>query len=109
MGAASATYPARPRPAQASAKREGAGPFTIRVAANDIGTGARAVLTQIAAATLDVPLDRIRVEIGDSAFGEAPVAGGSAGTSSWGSAVVKACRELRVAGDDEVFVDTRNE
>jgi xanthine dehydrogenase YagR molybdenum-binding subunit len=37
------------------------------------------------------------------------VAGGSAGTSSWGSAVVKACRELRVAGGHEVFVDTKNE
>jgi xanthine dehydrogenase YagR molybdenum-binding subunit len=109
MGVASATYPARRRPSQASAKRESDGSFTIRVAANDIGTGARTVLTQIAAETLDVPLDRVRVEIGDSAFGEAPVAGGSAGTSSWGSAVVKACRELRVADDDEVFVDTKNE
>jgi xanthine dehydrogenase YagR molybdenum-binding subunit len=109
MGVASATYPARRRPSQASAKREGDGTFTIRVAANDIGTGARTVLTQIAAETLDVPLERINVEIGDSAFGEAPVAGGSAGTSSWGSAVVKACRELRVAGGHEVFVDTKNE
>jgi len=109
MGVAAATYPARRRPSQAAAKRESDGSFTIRVAANDIGTGARTVLTQIAAETLEVPLDRIRVEIGDSAFGEAPVAGGSAGTSSWGSAVVKACRELRVANDEEVFVDTKNE
>jgi xanthine dehydrogenase YagR molybdenum-binding subunit len=109
MGVASATYPARRRPSQASARREPDGTFTVRVAANDIGTGARTVLTQIAAETLEVPLEQVRVEIGDSAFGEAPVAGGSAGTSSWGSAVVKACRQLRVSDEDEVHVDTENE
>jgi xanthine dehydrogenase YagR molybdenum-binding subunit len=36
------------------------------------------------------------------------LAGGSMGTSSWGAAVVKACRELRT-GKDEVHVDTRRE
>jgi xanthine dehydrogenase YagR molybdenum-binding subunit len=109
MGVASSTYPARRRPSQAHAKRNADGTFTVKVGATDIGTGARTVLAQIAAEVLEVDLDRIRIEIGDSDFGNAPVAGGSAGTSSWGSAVVKACRALRVSDDDEVFVDTTGE
>jgi xanthine dehydrogenase YagR molybdenum-binding subunit len=47
----------------------------------------------------------VGVEIGDSAFGQAMVAGGSMGTSSWGTAVLEACRRLQ-AGEDEVHVDT---
>jgi xanthine dehydrogenase YagR molybdenum-binding subunit len=109
MGVASSTYPARRRPSQARAKRNGDGTFTVQVGATDIGTGARTVMAQIAAEVLEVPLDRVHIEVGDSDFGNAPVAGGSAGTSSWGSAVVKACRSLRVSDDDEVFVDTSDE
>jgi xanthine dehydrogenase YagR molybdenum-binding subunit len=104
-GVASSTYPARRRPSTARARRESDGSYTIELAAVDIGTGARTVLTQIAADALEVPLDRVRVRIGDSAFGQAQLAGGSMGTSSWGAAVVKACRLLRT-GRDEVTVDT---
>jgi xanthine dehydrogenase YagR molybdenum-binding subunit len=109
MGVATSTYPARKRPSQARARRNGDGTFTIQVGATDIGTGARTVMAQIAAEVLEVELDRIHIEIADSDFGNAPVAGGSAGTSSWGSAVVKACRELRTGRDDEVFVDTEDD
>jgi xanthine dehydrogenase YagR molybdenum-binding subunit len=108
MGVASSTYPARKRASQARARRNGDGTFTIEVGATDIGTGARTVMAQIAAEVLEVELDRIDIRIADSAFGQAPVAGGSAGTSSWGTAVVKACRELR-AGKDEAFVDTEED
>jgi xanthine dehydrogenase YagR molybdenum-binding subunit len=104
-GVASSTYPARRRPSTAHARRESDESYTIELAAVDIGTGARTVLTQIAADALEVRLDRVRVRIGDSAFGQAQLAGGSMGTSSWGAAVVKACRLLR-AGRDEVTVDT---
>jgi xanthine dehydrogenase YagR molybdenum-binding subunit len=108
-GVAAATYPARRRPSTAFARAETDGTFTIRVGATDIGTGARTVLAQLAADTLEVPLEQIRIEIGDSDFGAAPVAGGSTGTASWGSAVVKACRALRARPADEVFVDTEDE
>jgi myo-inositol 2-dehydrogenase/D-chiro-inositol 1-dehydrogenase len=40
-------------------------------------------------------VERVRVEIGDSALPRAGLAGGSMGTASWGTAVVKACRALR--------------
>jgi xanthine dehydrogenase YagR molybdenum-binding subunit len=51
----------------------------------------------------------VRVEVGDSAFPAAPVAGGSAGTASWGTAVVRACRRLAESGEDEAHADTADE
>jgi xanthine dehydrogenase YagR molybdenum-binding subunit len=81
----------------------------VQVAATDIGTGARTALTQIAADALEVAPDRVRVEVGDSAFGQAPVAGGSAGTASWGTAVHRACRQLVESGREEARVDTTEE
>ena len=93
-GVAGSTFPARRRPSQATARAEPDGSFTVRIAASDIGTGARTALSQIAADALEAPVARVRVEIGDSAMGPAWLAGGSMGTASWGSAVVKACRAL---------------
>jgi xanthine dehydrogenase YagR molybdenum-binding subunit len=60
-GVAAATYPARRRPSQALARREADGTFVVRIAAADIGTGARTALTQIAADALGVDVQRVRV------------------------------------------------
>ena len=95
MGVAASTYPAYQMPSQAAVRARHDGDFVVRIAAADIGTGARTVLTQIAADALEVPLERVVVKVGDSAFPRASVAGGSAGTASWGTAVVLACRSLR--------------
>src|SRR3712207_7950265 len=48
------SYPAYQSPSQASVRAEADGTYTVRVAAADIGTGARTVLTQIAADALGV-------------------------------------------------------
>jgi xanthine dehydrogenase YagR molybdenum-binding subunit len=115
-GVASSTYPARRRPSTARARYEPNRGYTIQIAAADIGTGARTALKQIAADALEVRLEQIDMQLGDSDFGTAMIAGGSMGNASWGSAVVKACRELRARmiaeGPDapaEVEVDTRDE
>jgi xanthine dehydrogenase YagR molybdenum-binding subunit len=109
-GVAASTYPARRRPAKAFARRESADRYVVRIAAADIGTGARTALTQIAADALGVPIDAVLVEVGDSGFPTAPVAGGSMGTASWGSAVVKACEELRRnPAQREALADTRKD
>ncbi len=92
-GVAASTYPARRQPSRATAVARDGG-FVVRIAAADIGTGARTVLTQIAAETLGTSVDRVRVELGDSDLPRASLAGGSIGTASWGSAVVKACEDL---------------
>ncbi|HVT70659.1 MAG TPA: molybdopterin cofactor-binding domain-containing protein, partial [Trebonia sp.] len=70
------------------------GGFEVRIAAADIGTGARTVLGEIAASVLGVDAARVRVVLGYSALPDAPLAGGSMGTSSWGSAVAAACEAL---------------
>ena len=104
-GVAASTYPARRRPSTANVRITGDG-FEVRIAASDIGTGARTALTEIAARALSVPADQVRVELGDSALPAAPLAGGSMGTASWGSAVVKACEDLLKNGGTEGTADT---
>jgi xanthine dehydrogenase YagR molybdenum-binding subunit len=100
-GVAASTYPARRRPAQAEARVDREGRYTVLIDASDIGTGARTVLTQIAADALRIPLERVTLEIGDTMLPRAPGAGGSMGTSSWGTAVYEACRALRRRIDEE--------
>jgi xanthine dehydrogenase YagR molybdenum-binding subunit len=92
-GVAASTYPARRLPSRATAVARDGG-FVVRIAAADLGTGARTVLAQIAAEALGTSPDRVRVELGDSDLPRAWLAGGSMGTASWGSAVVKACEDL---------------
>jgi xanthine dehydrogenase YagR molybdenum-binding subunit len=118
-GVASSTYPSYLRACEASARAEPDGSYVVRVNATDIGTGARTVLTQIAADALGVAPERVLVQIGDSALPPAGVAGGSMGTSSWGTGVAKACAALwkRIeesggsvpAGGIEVSVNTEDE
>ncbi|GFM95444.1 hypothetical protein Sfulv_02550 [Streptomyces fulvorobeus] len=94
-GVASATYPVLVSPSTASAHAAPDGSYRIRTNATDIGTGARTVLAQIAAAALDTSVDGVTVEIGNSDLPRAPLAGGSSGTASWGWAVHKAATALR--------------
>ncbi|MFC9246137.1 xanthine dehydrogenase family protein molybdopterin-binding subunit [Streptomyces sp. NPDC057136] len=93
-GVASATYPVLVVPSTASAHAAPDGSYRIRTNATDIGTGARTVLAQIAAAALDTPVENVAVEIGSSDLPNAPLAGGSSGTASWGWAVHKAATAL---------------
>jgi xanthine dehydrogenase YagR molybdenum-binding subunit len=97
-GVAASTYPARRLPSSAVATAEN-GEFRVRIAAADIGTGARTMLTGLAAAALGAPADRVHVEVGDSSLPQASLAGGSMGTASWGTAVVQACEALLKNGD----------
>ncbi|MFB7545337.1 xanthine dehydrogenase family protein molybdopterin-binding subunit [Streptomyces zaomyceticus] len=93
-GVAASTYPYLLSPSSASAHAAPDGSHLVRLAATDIGTGARTVLARIAAEALDVPMASVRVELGSSALPTASLAGGSSGTSSWGWAVHKACTAL---------------
>ncbi|WP_149549113.1 xanthine dehydrogenase family protein molybdopterin-binding subunit [Streptomyces marokkonensis] len=94
-GTAAASFPAGALPSTAAVTAEPDGTFTVRIAAADIGTGARTALTLVAADALRVPTERVRVRIGDSDFGPAGIAGGSMGTRSWAWAVTAAAGELR--------------
>jgi xanthine dehydrogenase YagR molybdenum-binding subunit len=104
-GVAASTYPGYMAPGRATVRADG-DRYVVSIAAADIGTGARTVLTQIAADALEVPMEAVRVEIGDSGLPRAGVAGGSMGTASWGTAVTLACRRLREEGGEEASADS---
>ncbi len=111
VGVAASTYPARWRASEASIRVEPGGGYVVGIAANDIGTGARTALTQIAAEALGVGMEQVQLELGDSALPTAPLAGGSMGTSSWGTAVLRAVEALKAApqGTTEAHADTAEE
>ena len=61
----------------------------------DIGTGSYTILTQIAAETMELPVDRVTVRLGDTRFPPTAGSGGSFGAGTSGSAVLAACRKLK--------------
>ncbi len=100
-GVAASTFPAFQSPSTARVHVDRAGRYSVHIAASDIGTGAWTVLTQIAAEALEAPLERVQLEIGDSALPQATAAGGSSGTASWGWAIFNAASALRARLRDE--------
>jgi xanthine dehydrogenase YagR molybdenum-binding subunit len=94
-GVASSTYPIYGGTSTARIHIDQDARYTVSIAASDIGTGAWTALTQIAADALEVPVERVRLEIGDSALPQARGAGASGGTSSWGWAIADAAEKLR--------------
>ena len=71
------------------------GTAVVETDMTDIGTGSYTILGQIAAELLGLPLDRVRVRLGDTDFPPAAGSGGSWGAASSGSSVYLACAELR--------------
>jgi xanthine dehydrogenase YagR molybdenum-binding subunit len=94
IGVAAAHHPDYRFGSTARARALPGGRFEVRIAASDIGTGARTVLLQVASDALGVEPERITVTVGHSSTGQAMIAGGSMGTSSWSWPVDMACREL---------------
>jgi len=82
-------------PSYAWVRLGGDGLVTVVTAMQDIGTGTRTAMAQIAAEELAVPLDRVTVELGDTAHGPyATVSGGSSTTPSVGPAVRSAAADV---------------
>ncbi len=100
-GVAASTYPAFQIPATALVQVDAAGRYRVRIDAVDIGTGAWTALTQIAADALEVPPERVQLELGDSALPQALWAAGSTGTASWGWAIYTAASALRARLHEE--------
>lgn len=93
-GVGCGTYPARQRDTSAIVKlvRNGDGVrATVELAASDLGTGTHTILAQTAAETLNLPLEKIGVKIGDSALPPAAGSVGSVGAASFANAVFEAC------------------
>jgi CO/xanthine dehydrogenase Mo-binding subunit len=91
-------------PSYAWARVGSDGRASVITAMQDIGTGTRTAMAQIAAEQLGLPLERVRVELGDSARGPyASISAGSSTTPSMGPAVRAAAADaarqiLEIAG-----------
>ncbi|MEK0364624.1 xanthine dehydrogenase family protein molybdopterin-binding subunit [Pseudomonas sp. CBC3] len=93
-GLATGVWEAMQMPASAKACIEPDGRLVVSSATADIGTGTYTVMTQIAAAAMGLPMERVEFRLGDSNLSQAPLEGGSATVSSVGSAVQQACEAL---------------
>ncbi len=94
-GMATSTYPMNRSPAHARVRLDAEGIATVQAASQDIGTGTYTVMTQVSADVLGLPVTRVRVELGNSAFPPAPVSGGSMTVASLGPAVQAAAQAVR--------------
>ncbi|RYX84378.1 xanthine dehydrogenase family protein molybdopterin-binding subunit [bacterium] len=94
-GVASATYPANFRPSSARMTLMQNGSVLVQSSSHDLGTGAYTIFTQIAAEEFGVPVENVRVEMGDTKLPEGVLAGGSATSASTGSAILEAAKALK--------------
>ena len=94
-GIAAATYPMNYAPASAIARLLPDGSAEVASAASDMGPGTWTSMTQVAAESLGLPMERVRFTLGDTRLPKAPVHGGSLTMASVGSAVQAACRKVR--------------
>src|SRR6266536_2736180 len=94
-GMATAIYPAGQQKAGATAILNKDGTVVVRSATHEIGTGTYTGMSQFAADTLGIPIEKVRFELGDSQFPYAPNNGGSWLTASVAPAVMGACTELK--------------
>ncbi|MEO1017121.1 MAG: xanthine dehydrogenase family protein molybdopterin-binding subunit [Pseudomonadota bacterium] len=81
------------------------GKVTVEAGSQEIGTGTRTILAQVAAERLGIPADRVKVELGSTGLPETGGTFGSSSTISVGSAVASAADELlarlrELAGSD---------
>jgi xanthine dehydrogenase YagR molybdenum-binding subunit len=71
------------------------GAALVRSDITDIGTGTYTIVAQVAAETLGIPLERVKVEIGSSDYPPGAGSGGSFGATNTCTAVYNACVALR--------------
>jgi xanthine dehydrogenase YagR molybdenum-binding subunit len=104
-GMATATYSANRSAASALVQFEPGGRVTVASGSQDLGTGTYTIMAQVAAATLNLPIDLIDVKLGDSTLPNSPVSGGSQTAASLMPAVQAAAKQAQlklltaVAGD----------
>ena len=89
-GMAGAAWIAGRFAAEANMQLRDDGSVRIACATQDIGTGTYTILAQLASQKTGVPVDKIEVDLGDSALPDGPISGGSLATSSVIPAVFKA-------------------
>ncbi|MEJ1128416.1 xanthine dehydrogenase family protein molybdopterin-binding subunit [Variovorax sp. CCNWLW225] len=67
----------------------------VEMCATDLGTGSYTVIAQTAAEALGLPLDRVEVQLGDSALPPTPGSGGSWGANTFCTAALAVCEAAK--------------
>ncbi len=96
-GVACGTYPAHQQASSAIIKLTRDGNkivAAVEMAAADLGTGTHTILAQTAADGLGLPVEQVRVTIGDSDLPPAAGSVGSVGATSYANAVNDACAKI---------------
>ena len=93
-GVAISEYPTQMSPCAVRVHLDISGEARVQVASHDVGTGAYTVIAQAAAERLGLPVERVRVELGDSRLPPGTIAGGSVSTASNVSVVEIACDRI---------------
>jgi xanthine dehydrogenase YagR molybdenum-binding subunit len=96
MGMATATYTANRSAAMCMVRFEKNGRVTVASGTQDLGTGTYTIMSQVAAAVLDLPIAMIDAKLGDSTLPKAPVSGGSQSAASVMPAVEAAAQQARL-------------
>ena len=95
MGVAAAFRNNLNAPSAARVRLGRSGIVTVETDMTDIGTGTYTIIAQTAAEMMGLPLDRIIVKLGDSAFPVSAGSGGQWGANSSTAGVYAACVKLR--------------
>jgi xanthine dehydrogenase YagR molybdenum-binding subunit len=90
LGMATCTWPATRHNAEVRVSLLADGTVRASCATQDVGTGTYTLFAQIISDRTGVPLDKIRVQLGDTALPPGPTSGGSAATATVIPAIAKA-------------------
>lgn len=113
-GMGTGTFGSSRNPTSVRAKLLADGALMLQCSVNDMGPGTATMMTAIGGETTGMPIYNIRIDMGSSGLPKGPTQGGSATTSSVGSAVFDACNLLNVkimelALKDPVFKNSKLE
>ena len=94
-GMASGVWEAKVMDTQARATIHKDGTLEVASATSDIGTGTYTIMGMMGADMFGLPIEKVRVKLGDSTLPTAPVEGGSWAAASTCSAIKLACSALK--------------
>lgn len=93
-GMGTGTFGSSRNPTSVRAKFLSDGTLVLQCSVNDMGPGTATMMTAIGSESTGILAENIKIEMGSSGLPKGPTQGGSATTSSVGSAVFEACKAL---------------
>lgn len=105
LGVAAAYRGAPVTKSAARVRLDAQGLLTVETDMTDIGTGSYTIIAQTAAEMMGVPLNQVRVRLGDSDFPVSAGSGGQWGAASSTAGVYAACVKLREAVARQLEMD----